>query len=107
MLYALDPLDRLVTATPHMTAPELLAALGPAPDFADAPCVGRWALFDPPADHEPAASVSYRHEAAGRVCATCPLPTFARCAATVRALPKSGRRGVWAGHSYDTLKETR
>ena len=43
------------------------------------------------------------------LCATCPLETFARCAATVRALPKSGRRGVWAGHSFDvttTPKDT-
>lgn len=93
-----------------MTATEdLLAAIGPAADFADAACVGRWSWFDPPGDHEPAASVQSRHEAAVHRCATCPLPTLARCAATVRALPKSGRRGVWAGHSYDTTrtKETR
>lgn len=83
MLYALDPLDRLVTATPHMTAPELLAALGPAPDFADAPCVGRWALFDPPADHEPAASVSYRQRPLG----ACAAP--ARCPPSPAARPRS------------------
>ncbi len=80
---------------------DLLAELGPATDFAHAPCVGRWALFDPPNDHEAAASVQARHEAAVRVCGTCPLPTMAHCAATARGLPKAGRRGVWAGRSYD------
>ncbi len=86
-----------------MTATDdLLAAIGPAADFAAAPCVGRWSWFDPPGDHEPAASVQSRHEAAVHLCATCPLPTLARCAATVRALPKTGRHGVWAAHSFDT-----
>jgi len=86
-----------MTATVH----DLLAELSPAADFADAPCVGRWAWFDPPNDHEPAASVQSRHEAAVHVCATCPLPTFAHCAATARGLPKAHRRGVWAGRNYD------
>jgi len=81
--------------------PALLAELGPAPDFSAAPCIGRWALFDPPNDHEAAASVQSRHAAAVRVCAACPLPTFARCAATVRALSKAHRHGVWAGTSFD------
>ena len=87
----------------------LLADLGTAHDFAGAPCVGRWSWFDPPGDHEPTASVQSRHEAAVHVCATCPLETFARCAATVRALPKTARHGVWAAHSFDTTrtKETR
>jgi len=91
------------------TAPDLFAELGPATDFAGAPCVGHWRWFDPPNDHEPAASVQSRHEAAIHVCGTCPLPTMAHCAATVRALPKPHRRGVWAGTSYDlpTLKGTR
>ncbi len=91
-------------------APERLADLtSRAADFAHAPCVGRWSWFDPPGDHEPAASVQSRHEAAAHLCTTCPLPTFARCTATVRALPKPHRRGVWAGTSYDTTrtKETR
>ncbi len=86
-----------MTATVH----DLLAELGPATDFADAPCVGRWRWFDPPGDHEPAPSVRERHEAAIHVCGRCPLPTFARCAATARTLPKAHRRGVWAGTSYD------
>ena len=94
-----------------MTAtPERLADLtSPAADFADAPCVGRWAWFDPPGDHESAASVQSRHEAAIHVCGTCPLPTMARCVALARALPKPHRRGVWAGTSYDlpTPKGTR
>jgi len=68
------------------TVRDLLAELGPATDFADAPCVGRWAWFDPPNDHEPAASVKSRHEAAVHVCGTCPLPTMARCTATARTL---------------------
>ena len=89
------------------TVGDLLAELGPAPGFAHAPCIGRWALFDPPNEHEPAASVQSRHEAAVRVCAACPLPTFAHCAATARGLPKAHRHGVWAGRSYDpTPKET-
>ena len=83
------------------TVRDLLAALGPATDFADAPCVGRWRWFDPPGEHEPAASVRERHEAAVHVCGTCPLPVFARCAALSRTLPKAGRHGVWAGRSYD------
>ena len=82
-------------------AHDLLADLARATNFADAPCVGRWAWFDPPNDHEPAASVQSRHEAAVHVCGTCPLPTFARCSATARALPKAHRRGVWAGRCYD------
>ena len=83
---------------------DLLAELGPATDFADAPCIGRWRWVDPPGDHEPAASVQSRHEAAMNVCGSCPLPTFARCAATARALPKAQRRGVWAGRSFDTTR---
>jgi len=84
---------------------DLLAELGPATDFADAACIGRWRWFDPPGDHEPAASVRSRHEAAVHLCGTCPLQTFARCAALSRTLPKAGRRGVWAGQSFD-LKTT-
>lgn len=57
---------------------DLLAAIGPAADFAGAPCVGRWSWFDPPGDHEPSASVRSRHEAAVHLCATCPLTTLAR-----------------------------
>jgi len=83
------------------TVRDLLAALGPATDFADAACIGRWRWFDPPGDHEPAASVHSRHEAAAHLCGTCPLPTFAHCAATARGLPKAHRRGVWAGRCYD------
>ncbi len=86
-----------MTATVH----DLLAKLSPVTDFADAACIGRWRWFDPPNDHEPAASVASRHEAAVHVCGTCPLPTFAHCAATARGLPKAHRRGVWAGRSYD------
>ncbi len=82
-------------------AHDLLAELGPATDFADAPCVGRWRWFDPPGEREAAESVQSRHEAAIHVCGQCPLPVFARCAATARALPKAHRRGVWAGTSYD------
>jgi len=90
------------------TVRDLLADLGPAADFTGAACLGRWGLFDPRGDRESTDDLAERHEGAAHVCATCPLPTFARCAATVRALPKSGRRGVWAGHSYDTTtKETR
>ena len=75
-----------------MTAPvvALLAELGHAHDFTDAPCVGRWRWFDPPGEREPAASVQSRHEAAAHLCGTCPLPTFARCAALSRTLPKPG-----------------
>lgn len=80
---------------------DLLAALGTATDFAGAACVGRWGLFDPRGDHESTDDLAERHEAASHVCTTCPLPTFARCAATARALPKAHRRGVWAGTSYD------
>jgi len=81
---------------------DLLADLGHAHDFAGAPCIGRWAWFDGPGTHEAADQVAERHEAARRLCGTCPLPTFARCAATARALPKAQRRGGWAGRSYDT-----
>jgi len=86
-----------------MTAPvvALLAELGHAHDFTGAACVSRWEWFDPPGDHEPAASVQSRHEAAAHLCGTCPLTTFARCAALSRTLPKAGRHGVWAGRSYD------
>jgi len=80
---------------------DLLAELGTSHDFTGAPCVGRWRWFDPPGEREPAASVQSRHEAAVHVCGTCPLPTFARCAATARRLPNAHRRGVWAGRCYD------
>ena len=68
-------------------------------------CSPSWEWFDPPNDHEPAASVRSRQEAAVHLCGTCPLPTLARCAATARTLPKAHRRGVWAGQSFD-LKTT-
>jgi len=32
------------------TVRDLLAALGTATAFADAPCVGRWRWFDPPGE---------------------------------------------------------
>ncbi len=86
------------------TVPDLLAELGPATDFADASCIGRWRWFDPPGEREPAASVQKRHEAAVHVCGSCPEGAFARCAATVRGLPKAQRRGVWAGRSFDTTR---
>jgi len=91
------------------TVRDLLAELGPATDFAGAPCVGRWAWFDPRGDRESTDDLAERHEAAVHVCGTCPLPTFARCAATAHSLPKAHRRGVWAGTSYDlpTPKGTR
>ncbi len=62
-------------------AHDLLAALGPAPDFADAPCVGRWSWFDPPNDHEPAV----RSTPATRPLCTCAAP--ARCRPSPAALP--------------------
>jgi len=83
------------------TLPDLLADRPRAIDFADAPCIGGWAWFDPPNDHEPTASVQSRHEAAVHVCGTCSSPTFARCADTARGLPKAHRRGVWARRNYD------
>jgi len=91
------------------TVPDLLAELGAAADFAGAACVGRWGLFDPRGDRESNDDLAERHEAASHVCATCPLPTMARCTATARALPKPHRRCVWAGTSYDlpTPKGTR
>jgi len=86
-----------------MTAPvvALLAELGHAHDFTGAACAGRWGLFDPRGDRESTDDLAERHEAAAQMCGTCPLPVFARCAATARALPKAHRRGVWAGTSYD------
>jgi len=71
------------------TLPDLLADLAPATDFSDAPCIGRWSWFDPPNDHEPAASVQSRHEAAAHVCGTCPSSIFARCANTARGMRKA------------------
>ncbi len=86
------------------TVRDLLAELGHAHDFTDAPCVGRWEWFDPPADHEPKASVRERHEAAVHLCGTCPLDTFARCAALTRSIPKPHRSGVWAGQVLDPVR---
>ncbi len=85
--------------TAHVVA--LLAELGHAHDFTGAACVGRWGLFDPRGDRESTDDLAERHEAAAHLCGTCPLPTFARCAALSRTLPKAGRHGVWAGRSYD------
>ncbi len=84
----------------------LLADLGTAHDFAGAPCVGRWALFDPASTYEPPADVAERHEAARHLCATCPLEHFAACAALARSIPKPHRTGVWAGTAHHP-KETR
>jgi len=86
---------------------ELLASSADAHDFTDAPCIGRWRWFDPPGEQEAAASVQGRQEAAVRVCGTCPIPVFARCAALARTLPKTGRHGVWAGTSYDATTHHR
>lgn len=86
-------------------APERLANLtSQATDFAHAPCIGHWRWFDPPNDHEPAASVQSRHEAAVHLCGTCPLDTFARCAALTRSIPKPHRSGVWAGQVLDPVR---
>jgi len=63
-------------------AHDLLAALAPATDFADAPCVGRWALFDPPNDHE---NPPRRSTPATRPLCTCAAP--ARCPPSPTALP--------------------
>ena len=83
------------------TMHDRLTELRTSHDFIGAPCIGRWRWTDPPGEHKAAASVQFRHEAAALVCGTCPLPTFAHCAATARGLPKAHRRGVWAGRSYD------
>ena len=55
-----------------------LADLGTAHDFAGAPCVGRWALFDPASTYEPPADVAERHEAARHLCAHLPARTLRR-----------------------------
>jgi len=87
-----------------VNAADLLADLGHAHDFADAPCIGRWAWFDGPGTHEAADQVAERHEAARHLCASCPLEHFAACAALLRTIPKPHRRGVWAGQVLDPVR---
>ncbi len=89
-----------MTATAH----DLLAELGHAHDFADAPCVGRWAWFDGPGTHEAADQVAERHEAAVHLCESCPLEHVTACAALLRTIPKPHRSGVWAGQVLDPVR---
>jgi len=89
-----------MTATVH----DLLAELGPATDFTGAACVGRWRWFDPRGDRESTDDLAERHEAAVHLCGTCPLDTFARCAALARSIPKPHRSGVWAGQVLDPVR---
>ena len=76
---------------------DLLASTADAHDFTGAPCIGRWALFDPAATYEPADDVAERHGRAQRLCALCPHEHVAACAALLRTIPKPHRSGVWAG----------
>ena len=81
-----------------------LTELRTSHDFAGAPCIGRWSLFDPASTYEPPADVAERHEAARHLCG--PLEHFAACAALARTIPKPHRTGVWAGTAHHP-KETR
>jgi len=87
-----------------MNPANLLAELGTSHDFTGAPCVGRWAWFDPASTYEPPADVAERHEAARHLCASCPLEHFAACAALLRTIPKPHRSGVWAGQVLDPVR---
>jgi len=91
-----------------VNAADLLADLAHAHahahDFAGAPCIGRWAWFDPPGDHEAAASVRERHEAARRLCGSCPHENVVACAALLRTIPKPHRSGVWAGQVLNPVR---
>ena len=81
-----------------MTAALATELLGdPATRFIDsAACAGRWQLFDPGAEGEPFDTVRYRHQAAQRVCGTCPV--LSECRSWIDSLPQEERPlGVIAG----------
>lgn len=55
------------------------------PNRPGAACIGHEALFDPAHRNEPLAEVAVRHEAAARLCRTC--PALADCAAWSASQP--------------------
>ncbi len=83
---------------------DVLASSADAHDFTDAPCIGRWAWFDGPGTHEAADQVAERHEAARRLCGSCPIEHVASCAALLRTIPKPHRSGVWAGQVLEPVR---
>lgn len=75
----------------------LAAALSAPPTLDGAACIGRWSLFDPQHDHEPAADTTRRHLAAARICTTT-CPVLAACHRWAATLPATHRpAGVLAG----------
>lgn len=75
-----------------MTARPVLAD---AEVFADAPCVGRHVLFDAADPDEDPDDLSFRVQAAVRLCTTCPVQE--PCAELLDTLPVAHQSGVWAG----------
>ena len=74
----------------------LAAALSAPPTLDGAACIGRWSLFDPQHDHEPAADTTRRHRTALRICQACPV--LAACHRWAATLPATHRpAGVLAG----------
>ena len=75
----------------------LAAALSAPPTLDGAACIGRWSLFDPQHDHEPAADTTRRHRTALRICQACPV--LAACHRWAATLPATHRpAGVLVGY---------
>ena len=68
------------------------------PRLTGALCIGRGHLFDDRLHKEPAEARAARHDAARRICTTCPVR--AACADVAAALDPKYRTGVWAGRTY-------
>lgn len=72
-----------------------MTLLADAATFEDAPCVGRWVLFDETGPDEPPRDAVRRHTVAAQLCSTCPC--LAPCEALRRDQPVGKPTGVWAG----------
>ena len=70
----------------------LAAALSAPPTLDGAACIGRWSLFDPQHDHEPAADTTRRHRTALRICQACPV--LAACHRWAATLPATHHLGI-------------
>ena len=75
------------------------------PRLTGAACIGRGYLWDDTIHRETAEARNARHDAARRICSTCPVQST--CRTIARQLPTEHRQGVWAGHLTEETRPER
>ena len=75
------------------------------PRLTGAACIGRGYLWDDTIHRETAEARNARHDAARRICSTCPVQS--KCRTSARPLPAEHRQGVWAGHLHEEHQPAR